>query len=60
MAIVINELEVIVEPPREPAEAAGVERRRPLETPPHPPLSPADLASIERHQWERAVRLWAH
>lgn len=60
MAVIINELEVVVEPPKEHAEAVGVERRRPDDSPPRTQLAPADIESVQRYHVERAARLWAH
>lgn len=61
MAVLINEIEVVVEPPSAPAGEAPPE---PATTPPvaEPPLAltPADLRAVHRHLEERDLRVRAH
>lgn len=61
MAVIINDLEVVVEPSSETVNPEGdqpptaSEQRRQSET-----LSPKDLEAISRHIRERAERVRAH
>lgn len=61
MAVLINEIEVVVEPPSAPAGEAPPEpmEATPAAEPPLP-LSPADLRSVFRHLHERDERVRAH
>lgn len=57
MAVIINDFEVIVEPPAQPGGAAP----RPTPEPPAAPvLSPQDIRELERHLAERFHRVRAH
>jgi len=58
MAVIINDFEVVVEPPTGPAEA-GAETASPA-PPATPRLTPNDLHDLERHRLERAARVCAH
>ena len=61
MAVLINEIEVVVEPPSAPAGEAPPEpaTSKPAAEPPAA-LSPADLRSVFRHLHERDERVRAH
>jgi len=58
MAVIIDTLEVTLEPPEPPADEAPP-RAIPAEASP-PPLRPLDLEDIARHAAERSARVWAH
>lgn len=61
MAVLINELEVVLEPPAAPAGEAPPEPvSATQETEPSLPLTPADLRSVICHLDERAERVRAH
>jgi hypothetical protein len=55
MPVVINEFEVVAEPPpASPAQPGG-------ETPlPKPVLAAQEVERLLRHEAERALRVWAH
>lgn len=59
MAVIIDEMDVMVEPPPQPG---GGERgvASDQETQASPPLGPADVESILRHAAERMARVCAH
>jgi hypothetical protein len=57
MAVLINELEVIVEPPPAAAEPQPATAAAPPSTP--PALSPDDIGAIVSWQAERASRVYA-
>jgi len=59
MAVIIDTLEVTLEPP-EPAAGEAPPRTVPAEAPPPPPFRPLDIEDIARHAAERSARLWAH
>ena len=54
MPVVINEFEVVADPPPPPADG------KPVAAPPVPPPTPNDLAAVARHAEERAERVRAH
>jgi hypothetical protein len=58
MAVVINEFEIIAEPPAPPKQ----EEAEPKAAEGHgsQPLSPHDLSTVIRHERERHARYWAH
>jgi hypothetical protein len=58
MGVIINELEVIVETPAEPATAEPSAQEQ--ETPLAPPMAPQDVGDIIRYQAQRMARLMAH
>jgi len=58
MAVIINEFEVVVEPPTAPTPEPGVQRSNEGKEPVQP-LSPLDMDSIFRQRLERAVRVRA-
>lgn len=61
MAVLINELEVVVEPPSAPAGEAPPEPvAAATETPPPVALSPGDLRAVICHLTARAERVRAH
>ena len=57
MAVIINELEIVTEPP-ESAEGPG-DGEMPAANPPAAAPRPDDVHSIMRHDCERASRLYA-
>lgn len=57
MAVIINDFEVIVDPPAQPGGAAPKPTPEPSAT---PPLSPQDIREMERHLAERCRRIRAH
>lgn len=59
MAVLINDLEIIVEPPSGPAAAAeGEPPAAAAPPPPAPALSPEDLRAALRRQLEHASRVY--
>ncbi len=54
MPVIINDLEVLVEPSPQPEEEAAVSVARPE------PVTPQDLTDIIRRRAERLARLLAH
>ncbi len=56
MPIIINEFEIVAEPPALQA-APDASREPPAGTP--PALHPEDIVRIERHNRARMLRLWA-
>jgi hypothetical protein len=58
MSVIINELEVVVETPTEPATAEPSQQEQ--ETPLAPPMAPQDVGDIMRHHAQRIARLRAH
>lgn len=57
MAVIINDLEVVLESAE--TQAAEAEPASP-QPPATPPLTPGDLDGILRHQADRAARVRAH
>jgi hypothetical protein len=55
MPVVINEFEVVAEPP--PAGPAQAAAEAP---PPRPALAAQEVERLLRHEEERALRVWAH
>lgn len=55
MPVVINEFEVVTEPPAAPPAQAAAEGQSVA-----PPLSAHEVERIVLHEQERALRLWAH
>jgi hypothetical protein len=55
MPVVINEFEVVAEPP--PAAPAQPAAEAP---PPRPSLAAQEVERLLRHEEERALRVWAH
>ena len=55
MAVIINEMEVVLETPKRP----GVDPER-LPPPAAPSLRPADLRNIVERQMKQEARLFAH
>jgi hypothetical protein len=58
MAVIINEFEAVVEPPRRPESEPGVEVR-PAGKDVVPSLTPLDMEDVLRRRLERLVRLLA-
>ncbi len=58
MAVIINDFEVVVEPPATPSEEQSAEQADEGVAPQR--LTPHDLDSILRQRFERALRVWAH
>lgn len=56
MGVIINDFEVMMEPPPAPADSAP---RTPAAAPPAP-LAPQDMVDVIRHQGERQARIRAH
>jgi len=56
MPVVINEFEVVAEPPPAPTATAAASAASAAETPP----APIDVEQIERFIAERVARVWAH
>jgi hypothetical protein len=58
VAVVINEFEIVAEPP----VPAGERNREPqaVETGAPQELTTHDIATMMRHQAERSARYWAH
>ena len=54
MAVVINEFEIVAEPPP-PAQPAAAEAPAP-----RPGLAAQEVERLLRHEEERALRVWAH
>jgi hypothetical protein len=54
MAVVINEFEIVAEPPA-PAQPAAAEP-----APARPALAGQEVERLLRHEEERALRVWAH
>lgn len=59
MAVIVNELEVVVEPPTSAVGQAPRAGEGEVE-PTTQALSPADLESVLRHSAGRRARVWAH
>lgn len=59
MAVIIDTLEVTLEPP-EPRAGEAPPETAPVEAPAPPPFCPLDLEDIARHAAARAARVWAH
>ena len=59
MAVIIDTLEVTLEPPEPLAGEAPPPAMSP-EVPPPPPFRPLDIEDIVRHAAERSARVWAH
>ena len=57
MPIIINDFEVVVDEPSQPAEDTAAPAPQPA---PAPMLTPQDLQQIARHQLNRQIRLRAH
>lgn len=57
MAIIINEFEAVIEPPRRQGDP-GVQMQAPGKEPP-PPLTPFDMEEILRRRLERMARVLA-
>ncbi len=57
MPVIINELQVTVEPP---ADQTAADQTPPPPTTPPPTWTPQDIRDIVRRQVERWSRLWAH
>jgi hypothetical protein len=55
MPVVINDFEVVTEPPSAPPAQAAAEGQ-----PVTPPLPAHEVERILRHERERALRVWAH
>jgi hypothetical protein len=55
MAVIINEMEVVLETPKR----AGIDPER-LPTPPIPTLQPFDMTVIEEIRMKKEARLLAH
>ncbi len=58
MAVIINDFEIILEPPASAPE--GPNREPAGEDTAQQKLTPHDLDSILRHRIERSLRLWAY
>jgi hypothetical protein len=56
MGVIINDFEVVVGPPAEPAAGEPT----PAAASPPPALAPQDIVDVIRHQAERAARVRAH
>jgi hypothetical protein len=54
MAVIINEFEIITEPPSTPEEETPV-----AQAPGPPALRPEDIERIERRHRQRIARVWA-
>jgi hypothetical protein len=59
MAVIIDDFEVVIEPPPAPEEGTETEAESQAAVP-APLLRPHDLAEIERRRMERLYRVWAH
>lgn len=59
MAVIINEFEVVIEPPASPPPQPGTADGAPPE-PKQRVLSPYELAVLLDHQAKRIMRLMAH
>jgi hypothetical protein len=56
MSVIINDFEVLVEPPEQPPVAAP----ETVESNPAPTLTPQDIYAVMRQQAQRRARLQAH
>ena len=59
MSVIINDFEVVVEPPAE-SEAAERSRAQPEGAPAAPPIGPRDVRDMLRRQARREARVRAH
>jgi len=55
MAVVINDFEVVMEPPAQAQTADSAQAAQPQGA-----STPKDIENIVRRQWERHERVWAH
>lgn len=58
MSVIINDFEVVVEPPAESAGSQAPAEQE--EAPPQPPMGPRDVRDIVRRQAMREARVRAH
>lgn len=57
MGVIINDFEVMLEPPPAPTDSAP---GTPAAAAPSAPLAPQDMVDVIRHQGERQARIRAH
>ena len=60
MSVVINDFELVVDPPAPAPAAAGGDGVAGAALAPAPPMRPLDLRDVLEHQARRAERLRAH
>jgi len=60
MSVVINDFELVVDPPAPAAAPAGGDGASAPAPAPAPPVRPLDLRDVLEHQARRAERLRAH